>query len=77
MFSWKVSQVWVKGVFLNLENIVDKKEIIKKFNNEIFLVRKKQKLKLNFNNIYINLRKCYQEMNKKQLLINLTKIKNF
>tara|TARA_B100001057_G_C22860473_1_gene954329 strand:+ start:1835 stop:4084 length:2250 start_codon:yes stop_codon:yes gene_type:complete len=59
------------------ENIVDRKETIKKFNNEIFLVRRKQKIKLNFNVIYKNLRECYQEMNKKQLLINLTKIKNF
>ena len=76
-YNFKYKEVGLQPGEKLHENIVDKKENIKKFNNEIFLVRRKQKIKLNFSIIYENLRKYYEEMNKKKLLINLVKIKNF
>ena len=59
------------------ETIVDKKEMRKRLNNEIFVIKRKKNRTMNFGILYNSLVKCYQKMNKKELTSILIKIRNF
>ena len=59
------------------ETIVDKNEIRKKYNNEIYLIIKDKREKKDFDSLYNKLVWCYNELNEKEMIKNLIKIKNF
>ena len=59
------------------ETIVDKKEMRKRLNNEIFVIKRKKNRTMNFGILYNSLVECYQKMNKKELTSILIKIRNF
>ena len=59
------------------ETIVDKKEMRKRLNNEIFVIKRKKNRTMNFGILYNSLVECYQKMNKKELTTILIKIRNF
>ena len=59
------------------ETIVDKNEIRKKYNNEIYLIIKGKREKKDFDSLYNKLVWCYNELNEKEMIKNLIKIKNF
>ncbi len=59
------------------ETIVDKNEIRKRYNNEIFFIIKYKKNKLDFDALYNKLVLCYNELNEKKMIKTLMKIKNF
>ncbi len=56
------------------ETIVDKKEIVSKHSDEIFLVKSKYKRKSNFVKLYNNLILNYKKQNEKELLKSLSSI---
>ena len=59
------------------ETIVDKNEIRKKYNNEIYLIIKGKREKKDFDSLYNKLVWCYNELNEKEMIKNLIKIKKF
>lgn len=59
------------------ETIVDKNEIRKRYNDEIFFIIKNKKNKLDFDALYNKIVLCYNELNEKKMIKTLMKIKNF